>query len=169
MHKINNTIYNELYLGEKFNMQSCAFFGHSEFDYNSYTEKLESIIKDLILNKNVTHFYCGGRGDFDTICTRIMGRIRKEFPTIRYTLVYSYIPKASSLIEKQFDDSLYLLERNVPPKYAILETNKRIVDKVNFIVVGVCRHFGGAYKASVYALNKKKHLINIFEDFDILN
>ena len=61
-----------------------------------------------------------------------------------------------------FDDSVYLLERTVPPKYAILETNYTLIRKVDFIVSGVKYTFGGAAKAIDYAKKQKKTVIDVF-------
>ncbi len=70
-------------------------------------------------------------------------------------MVLSYIPQTpigepeyAFKLPDCFDDSIYVLERSVPKKFAIIETNKCVVDMVDFIVAGVMTHFGGAYGES---------------------
>lgn len=152
-------------------MASCVFFGHRNFCYTEYTDKLKDTITYLIENKGVTQFYTGLRGNFDKLCADAMRQIKKIYPHVRFSLALAYIPCSedeketyNNLIAKTFDDSIFLLEHNVPPKYAILETNKRLVDMVDYVVAGVYRCYGGAYKACLYALQKKKTVINVAND-----
>ncbi len=88
-------------------------------------------------------------------------------------MVLSYIPEASVendntfILPKYFDDSIYLLERSVPKRLAIIETNKCLVDKVDFIVAGVMTHYGGAYTACEYAFKKKKPIVSVIDGWEI--
>ena len=144
-------------------MKECAFFGHREYDYNFYEEKLLKMVEKLIVDCNVERFYSGGRGNFDLFSAKIVKRLQEQYPTIKMTKVFSYMPKKEEMKELLFDDTVYLLERNVPKRFAILETNKKLVDKVDFIVSGVEYGFGGAVQAIGYARTKKKQIISIFE------
>ena len=60
-----------------------------------------------------------------------------------------------------FDGSVYLLERRVPPQYAVIETNKRLVDKVEYILSGVMHTWGGAWTVEQRAMGKGKTVIRI--------
>ena len=64
-----------------------------------------------------------------------------------------------------FDDTLYLLERAVPPRYAIVETNKKIVEKADYVLSGVVHDWGGAATAVEYAIKRGKHVIDLFGVF----
>lgn len=66
-----------------------------------------------------------------------------------------------------FDDSVYLLEKNVPKRLAIVETNKSLVDTGDFVVAGVMTHFGGAYMACEYAYRRKKPIISVIDGWEI--
>ena len=61
-------------------------------------------------------------------------------------------------------DTLYALERRVPPRYAVLETNKAMVDKADCLVVGIVKEWGGAWQTVEYAKRKKKRIINVCEE-----
>jgi hypothetical protein len=56
----------------------------------------------------------------------------------------------------------------VPPRYAIIETNKAIIDRSDFVVFAAKYSVGGARTAREYALKMKKQIIDIEEVvFDI--
>ena len=144
--------------------KSCVFFGHRDGFYDNFWEKLSAIFTRLIQEEGVTQFYTGARGNFDGICTDILQDLRKKFPQIKITLVYSYIPKEENLgIGDRYDDSVYLLEKRVLPKFAIWETNKALIDKCDFVVLAVWKGSGGAYRAAQYAKGKGKTTLNIYE------
>ncbi len=112
-------------------MKSCAFFGHRDMEAEQYRDKLFQVVTDLIENKGVTHFYSGFRGDFDKFCGNAVYELKAKYPYIKNTMVLSYIPDKNFVLHDCFDDSIYLLERQVPKRLAILETNKCLVDKVD--------------------------------------
>ena len=146
-------------------MKTCVFFGHGKEDYSPYIEELEEIIVNLIENEGVIQFYSGGRGKFDVICAEIVGNLRGKYSQIRNTLVLSYIPnnKQNFTLHERYDDSVYLLEKEVPPIFAISKTNEAMVEKADFIVAAVRYDWGGAQSAYCYAKRKKKQIINLFE------
>ncbi|MDE6441166.1 MAG: hypothetical protein K2L12_00245 [Clostridia bacterium] len=132
-----------------------------------YRDKLLQILIDLIENKEVNQFYSGFRGDFDRFCSSLIHELKECYPQIKNTLVLSYIPDGEFILHKCFDDSIYLLERRVPKRFAIIETNKCLVDKVDYIVAGVITHCGGAYAALEYANKRKKPIINMIDGWEV--
>lgn len=144
-------------------MSTVAFFGHRSYGYSAYRAKIKSIIIDLIENHGATDFYNGFRGDFDKLCAEIVSGLKSFYPMIKNTLILSYHPLSDFVLPEYFDESAYLLDEPVPPKFAITYTNRKIVDKADFIVSGVMLDSGGAWSACDYARRKKKTLINIFE------
>lgn len=139
-------------------------------DVKQYNEKLSETLKDLIENKGVTQFYSGFRGDFDVYCSYSIYELKEKYPQIKNTMVLSYIPETKDdfCLPKCFDDSVYLLERSVPKRLAIIETNKCLVDMVDFIVAGVITHCGGAYMACEYAYKRKKPIISVIDGWNII-
>ena len=71
------------------------------------------------------------------------------------------MPNSDWVFPNRYDDSIYLLEGRVPPKYAIAHTNKLLVDKVDFVVTAVRRSWGGARFFHDYAEKKGKLFKNI--------
>ena len=145
-------------------MYSCAFFGHAERDYSKEETFIRELIVYYIEEFSVTQFYTGSRGKFDHICARIVHSLKAEYPQIKLTKVFSYIPQGKEEYSSTYyDDSVYLLERRVPPKHAIIETNKALVEKVDFVISGVDHDWGGAAKAVDYAYQKEKPVFEIFK------
>ena len=141
---------------------SCAFFGHREYQYGGYRDKLEKAILYLI-DKGVTEFYSGNRGAFDRLCAYTVWNLKDEYPGIKNILVLSYLPDKFELPE-WYDDAVYLLDKKVPPRYAISHTNRKLAQSVNYIIVGIDHKWGGAWSVYNYA---KKHLystLNIITD-----
>ena len=144
-------------------MKACVFFGHRKGDYKSVESKIYKVIMDLIDREKVAQFYSGGRGTFDWLCARLVFKLKEKYPYIKLTRVLSYMPqKKEEYALPYFDDSVYVLEKEVLPRFAIIETNKALVDKVDFVVSGVYRSFGGALQAVEYAKRKGKSIVDIY-------
>lgn len=94
----------------------------------------------------------------------IVDEIKKLFPYVTNTMFISYHPNSYFDLPLGFDGSVYLLEDNVPPKFAIYHTNRRVVDISDFIIFGVNRSYGGAFAAYKYAERKHKKIFNILEE-----
>lgn len=140
----------------------CAFFGHRNFSYQKYEEKISAYIMELIAEKNVVQFYSGFRGDFDILCAKLVCNIKFRYPHIVNTMVLSYHPRSDFILPTYFDDSVYLLEQEVPPRFAITYTNRKIVDLSDYIISGTLLKTGGAADACKYAMSKKKVILSIF-------
>lgn len=142
-------------------MKACAFFGHRNWGSEECKEEIKNSIIDLIENYGVAQFYSGGRGNFDNLCSQIVCELKKEYPHLKNTLVFSYIPQEREGVPlpRKYDDSVYLLEKWTPKRYAIIKTNEEIVKRVDFVVAGIVYKWGGAYRACEYAMKKGKRII----------
>ena len=144
-------------------MNACTFFGHRRYRYEWSREIIKNSIVDLIENYGVTQFYSGGRGEFDNLCASIVYELKAKYPVLKNTLVLSYLPKKKEEygLPEKYDDSVYFLEKKVPPRFAIVKTNEEMVDRADFILSGVVYSHGGAYNACKYAQRKGKKIIFI--------
>lgn len=141
-------------------MYSCAFFGHRDYPYENFEGQIRDSLIDLIENYEVKEFYCGARGDFDWLCAKIVYKLKAQYPFIKCICVWSYMPQKNER-HPYFDGSVYLLEKKVPSLYAISETNRRLVDKVEYIISGVMHTWGGAWAAVERGIKKGKTIIHI--------
>lgn len=115
----------------------------------------------------VTEFYNGFRGHFDHTCARIVSELKKQYPQIKNLMVHSYYNPTKKIEKPEyFDELVFLLPKNVPPKYAIVRTNREIVKNVNYIVSGVVWSWGGAKTACDYAKKLNKTVFNVITDKD---
>jgi hypothetical protein len=145
-------------------MRSCAIFGHRESEYEGCAEEVKRALVELIEKYKVTQFYLGGRGRFDYLCAGVIKALKEDYPYIKNTLVLSYIPtkKEEFSLPDSYDDSIYLLEKRVPPRLAILKTNELTVLRSDYILSGVKHGWGGANTAVEYAKRKGKRVFEIF-------
>ena len=143
-------------------MLSAAFFRHRKIDYLPFKDKISMAISDLIKNRGVRKFYNGFRGNFDILCAKIVFDFKVDFPDMQNIMVLSYHNYSDFRLPKYFDGSVYLLEKSVLPQYAILQTNREMVLRADYIISGVRYDFGGAYTACDFARRKKKDIIDIF-------
>lgn len=144
-------------------MLSATFFGHRDFDYSPYRDRVRGIIVDLIETHGVKEFLNGFRGNFDRLCAEEVFHLKTCYRDVKNILVLSYHDRQNGL-PTYFDESLYLLEKRVPPQYAISYTNQMMILRSEFVVSGVRYHFGGAYTACRFAEQKKKMILDIFQE-----
>ncbi len=142
-------------------MASCVFFGHRDMNVQPYAKRLESEVEELIERRGVNVFYCGFRGDFDVYCASLVWRLKRTYPSIKSIMALSYMPDKNFVLPRVFDESLYIPERSVPPKFAIFYTNRRLCELADYIVAGVIVPFGRAYSACKYAIKLNKKPVNV--------
>ena len=144
----------------------CSGFGHREF-YGKASD-LKAILENLIINQNVTDFFTGGIGEFDSEFAMAVKELQHTYTHIRLTLVKPYFSNKLNTNKEIFEE-LYQ-EIIIPdilstchPKAAITKRNKWIIEKSDFVVFYICREFGGAYTALKYAkkLANKYSLYNL--------
>lgn len=151
-----------IFCGENMKTLSCAFFGHRDYQYWGYRDKLEKAIRYLI-DIGVTEFYSGNRGVFDRMCAHTVCELKGEYPQIKNILVLSYLPDTWKLPE-WYDDAVYLVDKKVPPRFAILYTNKILAQTADYIIVGVDHKYGGAWSVYQYAKKHYYSTLNIIND-----
>lgn len=138
----------------------CVFFGHRNFDYGPYTGQIEGYIS-FLAEKGVYRFYSGGRGNFDAACGRAVGKLKQSYPKTELIYALSYMPAPGFELPALYDGSEYLLEKSVPPRYAISATNRLLAEKCGYVISGVFLHSGGAYAAVAHARRLNKIILQL--------
>ena len=143
-----------------------TFCGHAQYiatkeDKQRLLTKLEEVIGDA-----PAEFYLGGYGAFDAFAYACAKAYQKKHPKAKLVLVTPYmtLDYQKNRLEPQKDlyDSIYYPElENVPLKFAILERNKHMVEKADYVIAYVDHTWGGAYQAYKHAQRKKKPLFNL--------
>lgn len=119
----------------------CTFFGH-----RNLSPKIEPILRsaiiDLIENHNVTLFYVGNHGAFDSMVYKVLHELSEKYE-IKYYVVLAYLPKETN---KHFynDYSDTILPdgiENVPKKFAIVYRNKWMIKKSDYVITYIINRF----------------------------
>ena len=140
---------------EVFILRVCAFFGHSDCPESIYPI-LKEKIRELIKNADVSCFYVGNNGRFDSLAAKALRELQKEYPHISYFVVLAYLPHES------IENSIYPegLE-TVPKRFCIDKRNRWMLSKADYVISYVTRNIGGAAKFSALAQKQNKTVFNI--------
>lgn len=137
----------------------CTFFGHKDTP-KEIEPTLRSTLIDLIENKNVTVFYVGNNGNFDTMVRRQLENLSQTYP-IEYHVVLAYLPtennKYDNLTNTIYPEGL----ETVPKRFAISWRNKWMIQQSDIVVTYVTHNFGGAAQFKEMAERLNKHVINL--------
>ena len=143
--------------------KSCFFIGHREAD-ERLLPRLELTIERLIAEENVRYFYVGGYGGFDRIAAAVVKRAKQKCPDITLMLVLPYHPAERPTEAPAGFDGTYHPEglENTPRRYAIVRTNRIMVDTCDWLVCYVCHGASNSRNLLEYARRREeKSLIQI--------
>lgn len=145
-----------------------TFVGHSSlYKKSELSGILKKTIMDRIACKEPVSFYCGGYGDFDTLCAKVCHFIKQERNDCEIVFITPYITesqqgKINYLIKNNvYDSVIYPPLEKIPFKFAIRKRNEWMVDQADLVIAYVEYTSGGAYKTLCYAQKRKKHIINL--------
>ena len=144
-------------------MKSCFFIGHREAD-ERLLPRLELEIDRLIQDENVRYFYVGGYGGFDRVAATAVKRAKRKYPDIILMRVLPYHPAEKSIPTLDGFDGTYYPEglENTPRRYAIVRTNKIMVDVCDWLICYVNHSASNSRKLLEYARRREsKGLIQI--------
>ena len=142
-------IYYKLYdmkhlIVEKF----CSFIGNLEMDFDQIletTNKLENLLKDLILKQNYKHFILNCLKGFNTVAHKLLYEYMQKHPKITLIDIFDDLP--FPLGNLAFKDKLDLVYR-------------ALIDKSDLIVFELNNYSEKAvFKAFEYAKSKNKNTI----------
>ena len=140
--------------------KTCCFFGHREVTHN-IREKLTAIITKLITEENVTEFYVGNQGQFDSMVYSVLKELKAKYPQIRYTVVLAYMPDEH--IKEVYGENTLFPDgmESVPKKFAISKRNDWMIQQSRFAVCYVHKITGGAAKFREKAEKKELRIIEV--------
>ena len=141
-------------------MIAATFFDHKDTPKEA-EPTLRATLIDLIENKNVTVFYVGNNGNFDTMVRRQLEDLSQTYP-ITYSVVLAYLPteknKYDNLTNTIYPEGL----ETVPKRFAISRRNEWMIQQSNVVVTYVAHPFGGAAQFKERAERKNKVVIDLF-------
>ena len=140
---------------------TVTFFGHKDTP-KEIEPTLRSTLIDLIENKNVTVFYVGNNGSFDTMVRRQLENLSQTYP-ITYNVVLAYLPTKKSEYDDYTNTILPEGIETVPKRFAISWRNKWMIQQSVVIVTYVTHSFGGAAQFKEMAEKQGKTVIELSE------
>lgn len=127
--------------------------------------RLKDKIKGVLSKEGYITFYCGGYGDFDLLCGRVLYELKQEGFLLESFYITPYLTNDKRLKDSEFlkhyDGVLYPPLESTPPRFAIVERNKWMIQKSDLIFCCLMDSFGGAGKARAYAEKMKKKIIDL--------
>lgn len=129
----------------------CCFIGHRRINYTQELQlKINSIIEDLIVNKNVGIFLFGSKSDFNNYCHRSVTMLKEKYKLITrvsYTcrnetcVLESEREKKEKIYSKFLNEELLCVEREFEhnTKYSsgraiYIERNFAMIDNSDYCV-----------------------------------
>ncbi len=148
------------------NTYRVTFAGHREIDHFFALEsKLDEILSILLQAKDFVEFYVGNDGEFDTMATSAIRRLKKKYGShiCAMNLILPYKKANLDFISQQFDaviipEELYAIH----PKKAITARNQWMVDHSDLLICYIKKQSGGAFNTLKYATaNAHIEVLNI--------
>ena len=132
--------------------KSCFFFGYREAD-ERLLPRLELVVDRLIREENVRYFYVGGYGGFDRLVAVAVKCMKQKYPDITLMLVLPYHPAECPTEAPDGFDGTYHPEglEKTPNRYAIVRSNRSMVDACDWLVCYVRHGAGNSRKLLEYA------------------
>ena len=146
-----------------------TFCGHSDFYENCLIKsKMMTVLETYVKDVN-TDFYLGGYGFFDSFAYSCTKEYQKTHPNTSLIFVTPYISleyQQTHLKQRleTYDSILYPGFEDKHPKFAISYRNKYMIESADLVVSYIEHTWGGAYQSYLYALRKRKHVINLADD-----
>ena len=142
-------------------MHTCTFFGHKDTPPAVSVPLKQTIIK-LIEQENVTCFYVGNQGKYDSMVARTLKEIKVNYPHIKLAIVLAYMPDKKDKTSWDYADTIYPegLEKT-PPRFAIDKRNEWMLKHSDYVVSYVEHRIGGAAKFTERAIKRGKKVINL--------
>lgn len=150
-------------------LYTVSFFGHRIIeDFNRVEKKAETLIRDLILQKEYVEFLVGRGGDFDQIVSSAVKRLQRRIRADNSSLVWILPYPTAELRNYEESFSAYYDEieicdaaQNSHPKRAYQIRNRKMVDRSDLVVFYVEHNSGGAYQTLRYAQEREKQIVNL--------
>lgn len=137
----------------------CTFFGHKDTP-KEIEPTLRSTLIDLIENKNVTVFYVGNNGNFDTMVRHQLEDLSQTYP-ITYSVVLAYLPTEKNKYDN-ITNTIYPEDlETVPKRFVISRRNKWMIQQSDIVVTYVTHTYGGAAQFKEMAERLNKHVVEL--------
>ncbi len=147
-------------------MKICTFLGHRDAA-GDIAPVLEKTIEKLIVEQDVTLFYVGDCGNFDSFALHALRKIKGIYPHIVYVVVLAYMPGEQEAHRYRLGETLIPEGiETVPKRFAISFRNLWMIRRADYVIAYQIRSYGGAAQFCQKAIRYGKKVINIAEKFE---
>ena len=157
------------------NTYTVSLFGHRHIDHPSEIEKqLDTLLHQLLTQKEYVEFLIGRDGDFDLLVTSVIKRAIRDYDwgNASLILVLPYM-KAEYRDNEQsylaYYDEVEICEEaaEAHPKSAIQIRNRSMIDRSDLVICCIQHKSGGAYDTIRYAEKQGKKIVNLANENQI--
>ena len=145
-------------------MTACCGFGHRDV-----LEKLDDAVYVAVLKaakQGCEIFYTGAMGEFDSLFSSAVRKVKKAYPKIKLICVKSYFTNDLNTNGEYYAalyDDVFIPDAlaYIHPKAAIKYRNRWMIDHSDIVLIYTKRTYGGAYEARKYAERIGKEVVYI--------
>ena len=145
-------------------MTACCGFEHRDV-----LEKIDDAVYAAVLKaaeQGCDIFYTGAMGEFDSLFSSAVRKVKKTYPKIKLICVKSYFTNDlntnGEYYAALYDDVIIPDElAYIHPKAAIKYRNRWMIDHSDIVLIYTKRTYGGAYEARKYAERIGKEVVYI--------
>ena len=143
----------------------CFFIGHR----NTPERVLSLLILEVerhITEYDVSEFYVGHYGRFDSMAAQAVKQVKKKYPEIKLILLLPYHPFNQVIQTPEgFDGTFYPTGMEaVPKRFAIVKANQYMVNSSTHVIAYVNHFMGGSGKLLEYAEKRQKRNLLIIKN-----
>ena len=145
-------------------MTACCGFGHRDV-----LEKIDDAVYAAVLKaaeQGCDIFYTGAMGEFDSLFSSAVRKVKKTYPKIKLICVKPYFTNDLNINGEYYAalyDDVFIPDElaDIHPKAAIKYRNRWMIDHSDIVLIYTKRTYGGAYEARRYAERIGKGIVYI--------
>ena len=145
-------------------MTACCGFEHRDV-----LEKIDDAVYAAVLKaaeQGCDIFYTGAMGEFDSLFSSAVRKVKKTYPKIKLICVKSYFTNDLNTNGEYYAalyDDVFIPDElaYIHPKAAIKYRNRWMIDHSDIVLIYTKRTYGGAYEARKYAERIGKEVVYI--------
>ena len=145
-------------------MTACCGFEHRDV-----LEKIDDAVYAAVLKaaeRGCDIFYTGAMGEFDSLFSSAVRKVKKTYPKIKLICVKPYFTNDLNINGEYYAalyDDVFIPDElaDIHPKAAIKYRNRWMIDHSDFVLIYTKRTYGGAYEARRYAERIGKGIVYI--------
>ena len=147
---------------------TVSFFGHRRiYDSLRIEQKLETVVYNLLRDKQYVEFLVGRDGDFDILVASVIRRCKRQYRSDNSSLVLvlSYMRADFRDNEESYREYFDEIEvfSGTHYKSAFQQRNRDMVSRSHLAIFAVNKTEGGAYSTMKYATAQGVEMINLYD------